>query len=298
MKKLKYIFAVIAATFMTVVPLAACNSRESTQEGERQPQTQIPELPQIDEKEQTPPEIEQPEPEEEIDVPNGETNEDVAKQPEEESKPQTVAYFAVTADGVNIRSGAGTEYAVLGQAEKSTLYCLSGEVGGWFKTVYRNKTAYISSKYCTVVNMRSSGNELIEAVVEEGCKLLGTPYVYGATRLHDGRGNFYKSFTCEKFDCSSLMQYIFYKGANKLLDVNTRTQVYQGTTVTGAQLERGDLMFFTNAERKYNKGIERIGHVALYLGDNYILHTASDYAKIEQISSTRWGYFIQAQRML
>ena len=57
-------------------------------------------------------------------------------------------------------------------------------------------------------------------------------------------------------------------------------------------------MFFTNSTRKDKVGVERIGHVALYLGNNYILHTASDYAKIEQISSTRWSYYIQSQRML
>ena len=79
--------------------------------------------------------------------------------------------------------------------------------------------------------------------------------------------------------------------------MTTRTQVVQGTTVKDG-LKRGDLMFFTNSSRKNNTGVERIGHVALYLGGNYILHTASDYAKIEQISSTRWSYFIQAQRMI
>ena len=81
-----------------------------------------------------------------------------------------------------------------------------------------------------------------------------------------------------------------------LLDVNTRTQVKQGVKVS--EIKRGDLMFFTNASRYYNTGLERIGHVALYLGGNYILHTASDYAKIEQISSTRWGYYICARRMV
>ena len=56
-------------------------------------------------------------------------------------------------------------------------------------------------------------------------------------------------------------------------------------------------MFFTNATRKDKVGIERIGHVALYLGDNYILHTASDYAKIEQISQARWSYYITSRRV-
>ena len=94
------------------------------------------------------------------------------------------------------------------------------------------------------------------------------------------------------------MQYIFYNGADVLLNMTTRTQILQGKAVKSDALKRGDLMFFTNASRKNNTGIERVGHVAVYLGDNYILHTASDYAKIEQISSQQWSYFIQARRMV
>lgn len=215
-----------------------------------------------------------------------------------EPKVKKASYISVTSNSVNIRSGAGTGYSALGTAEKSTLYTLLGEENGWYKTKYRNKTAYISKNYCVITEMTKSDNEKIEAVIAEGANVLGTPYVYGAVRLHDGKGNMYKNFTTDAFDCSSLMQYMFYKGADKLIDVNTRTQIYQGTTVSKSNLKRGDLMFFTNSSRKDNTGIERVGHVAIYLGDNWILHTASDYAKIEQISSTRWGYFIQAQRIL
>ncbi len=209
----------------------------------------------------------------------------------------TANYVRVTASDVNIRSGAGSEYSSLGTAEKNTLYALNGQSGGWYKTWYKNKTAYISSKYCTVVQMDKSANEDIENVIEQGYKCLGVKYVYGATRYHDGNGNRLSGFTTSAFDCSSLMQYMYKLGAGINLQVNTRTQIYQGTTVT-SNLKRGDLMFFTNASRKYNSGIERVGHVAMYLGDNYILHTASDYAKIEQISSTRWGYYIQSQRII
>lgn len=293
MKRSNYILAAFAAAFMAVVPLAACNSSD----GSVKRAEERNELQNFLEDELT--ESAQPEQEEQAFSPNEDIeNENVEETTKEDSKPQTVTYFMVTSNGVNIRSGAGTGYSVQGQAEKSTLYGFSEKLGDWYKTGYRNKAGYISSKYCTPVNMRSSGNELIEAVIEEGCKLLGTPYVYGATRLHDGRGYFYKYFTADEFDCSSLMQYIFYMGAGVLLDVNTRTQVYQGATVAAEELKRGDLMFFTNAQRKNNKGVETIGHVALYLGDNYILHTASDYAKIEQISATRWSYFVQAQRIL
>lgn len=206
-------------------------------------------------------------------------------------------YVLVGADGVNIRSAAGQDSAALGKAEKNTLYALIGKSGKWYKTVYKDKTAYIYADYCSVVYMNKSANEKIERVIAEGCKLLGVKYVYGAVRYIDANGRLISGFSKDKFDCSSLMQYIFKVGANVNLQSNTRTQIYQGKTVAD-KLQRGDLMFFTNSSRVNNTGIERIGHVALYLGDNYILHTASDYAKIERISSQRWAYYIQSQRML
>ena len=105
-------------------------------------------------------------------------------------------------------------------------------------------------------------------------------------------------FDITAFDCSSFMQYVFYYGADEILQVNTRTQVYQGESVEKAAIERGDLLFFTNASRYYNSGVERIGHVALYLGDGYILHTASDHAVAEKISEKRQSYFICARRII
>ena len=222
------------------------------------------------------------------------------EEPEEPVQPKitTVKYIMPTADGVNLRAGAGTGYKAVGTAEKNTLYALSGSSGGWLETKYKNGATFISSAYCKLVEMDKSDDAAIERVIKEGCKLLGTKYVYGAVRYHDGSGKKLSGFTASAFDCSSLMQYIFKLGANINLQVNTRTQIYQGTTVKKGDIRRGDLLFFTNASRKNLTGIERVGHVALYLGDNYILHTASDYAKIEQISPTRWGYYIQAQRLL
>ena len=266
---------------MAVVPLSACGGQrtEPSQIQSGQPRADEPRTPQEPEESlpQTGTPVEEPQP--------------------EEPAVQTVSYFSVVSDGVNIRSGAGTGYPVRGQAEKYSTYALTECADGWYKTGYRNRSGYISQKYCTVVELPSSGNEGVEAVIAEGAKLLGTPYVYGAVRLHDGRGNFYGAFDINAFDCSSLMQYIFYKGAGVLLNVNTRTQVYQGAAVAKEDIERGDLLFFTNDSRRNNKGVERIGHVALYLGGNYILHTASDYARIEQISPKRWSYFIEARRI-
>ena len=222
-------------------------------------------------------------------------------EPEPEPEPPKISYaeyIRCTGDRVNIRSGAGTDFATLGQAERGENYAVVGKSGGWYKTYYRGKTAYIYASYAAVLSIEQSDNEAVENVIEEGYKLIGVPYVYGAVRFHDGKGKLLGGFTTQKFDCSSLVQYIFYKGAGKLLQVNTRTQVKQGKYVAKKDLQRGDCIFFTNAERKHLSGIERIGHVALYLGDNYILHTASDYARIEKISSTRWSYYVEARRFI
>ena len=138
----------------------------------------------------------------------------------------------------------------------------------------------------------------MEEVLSEAYKTIGVPYVYGAVRLHDGKGNFIKGFSAQKFDCSSLVQYAYYYGADTLLNTTTRTQVKQGVYVKPSELQRGDCIFFTNDERQYKTGIERVGHVAIYLGDDYILHTASDYARIEKMSAKRWNYYIEARRFL
>ncbi len=198
---------------------------------------------------------------------------------------------------MNIRAGAGTDYTVLGSAEKGTMYAVIGKTGSWYKTYYKNKIAYIYASYTSVFTLEKTEDK-IENVVEEGYKLLGIPYVYGAVRIHDGNGNLLGGFSAQKFDCSSLVQYIFYKGAGTLLGTHTRAQVLQGKYVERSELQRGDCIFFTNESRKNNKGLERVGHVALYLGDGYILHTASDYARIEKISTARWNFYIEARRFI
>ena len=212
-------------------------------------------------------------------------------------KPEMAGYIKCTGDNVNIRSGAGTNYSVLGQAEEGTMYAVISKTGNWYKTYYKNQIAYLYASYTSVFTLEKTEDK-VEEVIEEGYKLLGVPYVYGAVRLHDGTGKLLGGFTAQKFDCSSLIQYIFYKGANKLLGVHTRAQVLQGEYVKPDDLQRGDCIFFTNEQRQYNTGIERVGHVALYLGDGYILHTASDYARIEKMSAKRWAFYIEARRFL
>ena len=234
-----------------------------------------------------------------VSSPNDDPKDDFVEESPVIPQIRTVQYIRIKTNGLNVRAKASVSSARLGTVDEDVSMLCLGTENGFYKTYYKNKTAYVSAneKYTETFTLKRE-NDAVERAIEEGCKLIGTPYVYGAVRYHDGYGNLYKGFSVNKFDCSSLTQYVFFKSDKILLQVNTRTQIYQGKYVKKSDLARGDLIFFTNASRYNNKGIERVGHVAIYLGDNFILHTSSDYCKIEQVSKTRWNYYIEARRMV
>ncbi len=294
MKVSKNITALLLS-FCFLTPLAACKEElavtplsSEVESAETESVTPPPE-------EATPTEPEEAPPEEAPPVEEPPSVETPVVPPVVETPLPTTAQYAKASAKVNLRAGAGTEFTVLGSAEKGTTYAVVGKVGNWYKTYYRGKIAYVSASYVSVFTLEKTENE-VEHAIEEGYKLIGVPYVYGAIRVHDGSGKLLSGFSAQRFDCSSLVQYVFYKGTGKLLDVTTRTQVKQGRFVKRADLQRGDCIYFTNESRQYNVGVERIGHVAVYLGEGYILHTASDYARIEKMSAKRWGFYVEARR--
>ncbi|MBE7090548.1 MAG: NlpC/P60 family protein [Clostridiales bacterium] len=214
------------------------------------------------------------------------------------SQPQEnrAVYAVSNVNGLIVRSGASVSAKKLGVLDKEDAVLLLGKENGFYKTVYKEQTAYVFADYCTQMAIPCA-NEEIERVIAVGASLLGYPYVWGSPRYHWGNGVLNTEFAQGKFDCSALTQYAFYHGNRTLLSLTTRTQVTQGKAIARGEIARGDLLFFTNAARKNNVGVERIGHVAIYLGNNYILHTASDHAVIEPISKARWKNYECARRI-
>jgi cell wall-associated NlpC family hydrolase len=206
-------------------------------------------------------------------------------------------YAVSTVNGLRIRSKPNSSSSVLGTLDKKDAVIFFDKENGFYKTIYKEQTAYVSASYCTTLEVEYA-DERIENAIDFGSTLLGYPYVWGSQRYHWGNGKLNTNFINGEFDCSALVQYVYYKSNGVLLDLTSRAQSLNGVEVKRADLKRGDLMFFTNASRENNTGIERIGHVGIYFGNNYILHTASDHAVIEPISNTRWGYYITARRVV
>lgn len=267
------------------------------------PSQPVPELP--DERPTEPPANEQPSSPEEPPAnehPSSPEQPPASEQPSSPEQPpaptvQKDVLLRSTTDGLRVRKGAGTSYASIGTLDKGDMVMPVRKTGGWYEVRYMGGSGYVSASYVTSVSF-TKGSAAVEKVIDEGKKLLGMPYVFGAQRYHWGNGVKNTQYDGKSYDCSSFMQYIFKIGANVNLAMTSREQSTKGTAVARGSIRRGDLLFFTNASRQNKTGIERIGHVALYLGDNIILHTASDHAVIEPISAARQSYYVCARRMI
>ena len=89
---------------------------------------------------------------------------------------------------LNIRSGAGTAYPVMGSiAKNAMLPFVKQENEHWYQTVYKGQKAFLSAKYVVIAEFVKNSAE-VERVIAEGMLLLGYPYD-GAPRYHWGNSN-------------------------------------------------------------------------------------------------------------
>ncbi|PLS19061.1 hypothetical protein CVD28_01255 [Bacillus sp. M6-12] len=148
----------------------------------------------------------------------------------------------------------------------------------------------------TTSNWESTAN----AIIAEGAKKMSTPYEYGATRILYWNKTDNPNFTGNTFDCSSFVQYAFYKGANFKLSGDSRSQSLEGTTISLSQIRKGDLLFYSTSDRVNNTGVERIGHVGIYVGDGKMLHASTSKGVMySDINTTYWNnMFVKVQRVL
>ena len=119
-------------------------------------------------------------------------------QDKEDEKRDTV--LISTVNSLNVRTGKGSSYASLGTIDKGDgLAKLSEIEDGWYRTVYKEKTAYVSASYVTEMQF-DMADEATERVISEGKKLLGHPYVWGSQRYHWGNGVLNTDFKAGQFD--------------------------------------------------------------------------------------------------
>lgn len=121
-----------------------------------------------------------------------------------------------------------------------------------------------------------------EQLISFGEDYIGVPYSLGAA-----------SGDTSQFDCSSFTQYVF-KNNGVTLPRTSAEQAAKGKKIARSELSKGDLVFFSDSSGKH------IGHVAIYIGSNKILHA---YGKpgvaISSLETSYWNdHYMTAKRVL
>ncbi len=206
----------------------------------------------------------------------------------------------VTANALNVRSGAGTNYGVLKTFGKGDTAELLEQGKEWMKIRLSDggttKTGYVYATYVKISGEPKYGETLEEekvriaaekkAAAEAAAKAeadrkaaieqskrdkakqvanyaktaVGTAYVWGGTNLKSG------------VDCSGLC-YASYKAYGYTLPRTSRDMAASksllSVTPNTSILKAGDLIFYASGGR--------VDHVAMYIGDGKVVH-ASDYS--------------------
>lgn len=179
----------------------------------------------------------------------------------------------VQSDSAVVLLPAGEKVHVIGEASPL-----------WLEVRTRdNRTGYITAKpgftdYSSPTLLEAQANELIAF----GTTFLGTPYEYGASPN--------QTLT---FDCSSFVKRVFSDILGMDLPRISSDQAKQGIEIGMNELRTGDLLFFSSQG-------QNIDHVAIYAGNNQLLHTYSKkYGVRLEDFSTHWvGTFVTARRVL
>lgn len=74
---------------------------------------------------------------------------------------------------------------------------------------------------------------------------------------------------------------------------SSKSQAAKGKKVAKSELQIGDLVFFKSP------GSSKISHVAVYVGNNKILHASGKAVKISKLNSSCWKKnYVTARRVL
>ena len=87
------------------------------------------------------------------------------------------------------------------------------------------------------------------------------------------------------FDCSGFVNYVYKQHGYSMNRVAKDIYYGNGTYVEKANLQPGDLLFFSNSS-------ESVGHVGIYMGGNQMIHTSTSQTGVI-ISDITSNYYIQ-----
>ena len=183
----------------------------------------------------------------------------------------------VTASSLNIRSQASTSSSKVGSYKKGSKISCYGTSGSWTKVKHSGKTRYVSSQYLSTKNPTSSASSSTSSsskgqqIANYAKQFVGNPYRYGGTSLTNGA------------DCSGFTQSV-YKHFGYSIPRTSSSQRSAGKSVSWSQRKAGDLICYS-------------GHVAIYIGNNTIVHASNAKDGIKLTSPANYRTVLSVRRI-
>ncbi len=172
-------------------------------------------------------------------------------------------YAKVNVDILNVRQKASIESNRIGKVYNGESYLVKEVLDEWVHIETGHGDGYVYKTYVDLVNQKpverseqvkntsASTSNLRQQVVDFAKKFIGNRYVWGGNNLSTG------------VDCSGFTQQVF-KHFGISLSRTSYTQINNGVRISKANLLPGDLVFYG-----YNN---RISHVAIYIGNDQVIH--------------------------
>lgn len=184
--------------------------------------------------------------------------------------------------GLNLREEPNTFSKKITLLEYKSEQQVIEEIGDWIKVQTKDgHIGFAALEFLTYDKDdidKIPNKELRDEVVAYAKQFYGTKYVWGGNSLTDG------------IDCSGFTQQVFGHFGIQLNRVSS-DQVKNGSAITKPELLPGDLVFFAT------RGGNMISHVALYIGDNKIIHATSEQNAVGvDISDLSESYYINTYR--
>jgi len=187
---------------------------------------------------------------------------------------------AATTSSATLTLGmSSSSVSSLQQNLKTLGYFTYPTVTGYFGTITAQAVIDFQKAYGLVVD-GIVGNATQTAITHaltkkqmmaDGMNLLRTPYLWGGT-------------TPNGFDCSGFVYYLFTTHGVNMTRTTSAQLATTGTSISRANLQPGDLVFFSIAMN----GI--VDHVGLYMGNNQFLSaTRSAGIYPQSLDSSYWG---------
>ena len=170
---------------------------------------------------------------------------------------------------------------------------LVAEKGDFYQVLFADqRTGFVPKKESNVYNewlAKTSASEV--SLIKTSKRLMGVPYLWGGTSF-------------KGVDCSGFTKTVYFLNGI-ILPRDASQQVMIGETIdkTGNwnKLKPGDLLFFGE---KREDGLERVIHVAMWLGNGEFIH-ASDKVRVNSMIATASNYddynakrYLRAKRIL